>query len=99
MNKYTVFFAHELPLRMGVAAYWITNEEAYSPEEAGEKCKRSVGGYATVLAILEGHHSPVYLSQHTFTEEKIGGGKVALIPPPNHTIGVSNKILRSKASK
>lgn len=70
MKPFTVFFAHSLPMNMGIAALHLQYVEAESAEAAGEGCKRSLGGYAKVLLVFEGHVKPVIEHELVHTEEK-----------------------------
>lgn len=70
MNKYTVFFTHDMPLGMGVASYHLQYLESETPEAAAERCEGMMGGYATILLVLDGHIKPLVEHKTVWTDEK-----------------------------
>ncbi len=69
MKPFTVFFTHNLPKigrsGGGVAAFHCSLEMAEDEDKAAISCRGSLGGYATIIAVLAGHHTPVLKGETT----------------------------------
>lgn len=70
MNKYTVFFTHDMPLGMGTAAHHLAYIKADSAELAAARCKGMLGGHATIWLVFEGYTKPIIEHEKVFTKAK-----------------------------
>lgn len=82
MNKYTVVYAHQLPLGMGVAAYHCSLEIAESAEEAAKHCERALGNYCLIITVMEGHQTPVLRGSRTICWDQEEAFVINEIPVP-----------------
>lgn len=69
---FTVIFTQDLPtVDRAVAAFHWTILRAVDKFEAGKECIASLGGYGTIIAVLDGSHIPVLQGPLTYIWDDI----------------------------